>query len=82
MLEKPALSDEKILTCLQEEYGLQFTRLAFLPLGADQNTAVYRAVAEEETLYFVKLRLNDFDEIAVTLPKYYRDQGIQQIIAP
>jgi spectinomycin phosphotransferase len=82
MLEKPALTDEKIITCLQEEYGLQITRLAFLPLGADQNTAVYRAVASDETPYFVKLRLNDFDEIAVMLPKYYRDQGIRQIIAP
>jgi spectinomycin phosphotransferase len=82
MLEKPTLPDGKIITCLREEYGLQVTRLAFLPLGADQNTAVYRAIAEEETPYFVKLRLNDFDEIAVTLPKYYRDQGIRQIIAP
>ena len=81
-MKNPLFTDEKIITCLQEEYGLQVTRLAFLPLGADQNTAVYRAVAEEETPYFVKLRLNDFDEIAVTLPKYYRDQGIRQIIAP
>jgi spectinomycin phosphotransferase len=82
MLEKPALPDEKIIVCLQAEYGLRPAQLTFLPLGADLNTAVYRAVAGDETPYFVKLRLNDFDEIAVTLPKYYRDQGIRQIIAP
>ena len=82
MLEKPNLSDEKIIACLQAEYGLHLAQLAFLPLGADLNTAVYRAVADDETPYFVKLRLNDFDEIAVTLPKFLSQQGIHQIIAP
>jgi spectinomycin phosphotransferase len=82
LLEKPALPDEKIIACLQAEYGLHISRLAFLPLGADLNTAVYRAAAQDDTPYFVKLRKGDFDEIAVRLPKYYRDQGIRQIIAP
>ena len=54
----------------------------FLPLGADRNTAVYRAVAADETSYFVKLRRGVFDEIAVTLPKFLSDQGIVQILAP
>jgi spectinomycin phosphotransferase len=82
MLEKPDLPDELLLACLQAEYGLRITRLAFLPLGADQNTAVYRAVTEAGTPYFVKLRRSDFDEIAVTLPKFYHDQGLRQIIPP
>ncbi len=57
-------------------------QVAFLPLGADRNTAVYRATAEDETPYFVKLRRGVFDETAVTLPKFLSDQGIGQIIAP
>lgn len=57
-------------------------QLVFLPLGADVNTAVYRAVADQGMAYFVKLRRSNFDEIAVTLPKFLSDQGIGQIIAP
>jgi len=82
MLEEPDIRDEQLVACLRDEYGLPVVQLAFLPLGADLNTAVYRAVAEDETLYFVKLRRGDFDEIAVTLPNYLSDQGIRQIIAP
>jgi spectinomycin phosphotransferase len=82
MLEKPDLRDEKIIACLQDEFGLLATRIAFLPLGADQHTAVYRAVAEDETPYFVKLRKGVFDEIIVTLPRFLSDQGVAQVIAP
>ena len=46
------------------------------------NAAVYRAVAGDETPYFVKLRRGVFDEIAVALPKFLSDQGSVQIIAP
>ena len=45
MLEKPNFPDEKIIACLQAEYGLKVAQITFLPLGADTNTAVYRAVA-------------------------------------
>jgi len=82
MLEKPDLQDEKIFACLQDEYGLLVVQAAFLPLGADLNTAVYRAVADDETPYFVKLRRGVFDEIAVALPKFLNDQGIGHIIPP
>ena len=82
MLEKPDLQDEKIIACLQDEYGLLVAQVAFLPLGADLNTAVYCVVAEDETPYFVKLRRGVFDETSVALPKFLSDQGIVQIIAP
>ncbi|MCX5973378.1 MAG: phosphotransferase [Coprothermobacterota bacterium] len=82
MLEKPDLPDEKVTACLRDEYGLTAVRIAFLPLGADRNTAVYRVVAADERPYFVKLRRDDFDEIAVALPKFLRNCGIGQIIAP
>lgn len=82
MLEKPDLQDEKIIACLQDEYELIVVQVAFLPLGADLNTAVYRVVADNERPYFVKLRRGVFDELSVTLPKFLSDQGIAQIIAP
>ena len=42
MLEKPDLEDQLILSRLEDGYGLQASRLTFLPLGADVNIAVYR----------------------------------------
>jgi spectinomycin phosphotransferase len=56
--------------------------MSFLPIGADLNTAVYRAVSDNEIPYFVKLRKGNFEETAVTLPKFLSDIGIQNIIAP
>jgi spectinomycin phosphotransferase len=82
MLEKPDLQDEQIIACLRNEYGLLVVQVAFLPLGADRDTAVYRVVADDETPYFVKLRRGVFDETSVALPKCLSDQGIVQIIAP
>ena len=82
MLEKPNLQDEKIIACLQNEYGLRVVRVAFLPLGADLNAAVYRIVADNETSYFLKLRGGIFHETSVALPKFLSDQGIAQIIPP
>jgi len=82
MLEKPDLEDKKILNCLKHEYGLRVAQITFLPLGADFNTAVYRATAHEETAYFVKLRRGEFDEAAVAVPKYLSDLGIKQVIPP
>ena len=82
MLEKPDLQDSKIIACLQDEYGLNVVQLAFLPLGADLNTAVYRVVADDTVSYFVKLRGGVFDETSVALPKFLSDQGIEPIIPP
>ena len=81
MLEKPDISDELIISQLQAQYGLQVTRLEFLPLGADMGTAVYRVIAENGTAYFLKLR-RGFEEIIVTVPLFLRSQGIQEIIIP
>ena len=80
MLEKPELKDEKIINCLKTEYGLSVEKIAFLPLGADLNTAVYRVVTNDETVYFLKLRRGEFDEATVAVPKYLGDLGIKQII--
>jgi len=82
MLTAPDLPDEKIAACVQDAFGLRVAQIAFLPLGADMNTAVYRTVAEDGTPYFVKLRRGDFDEVAVLLPRFLSDRGIEQITAP
>lgn len=80
MLEKPDISDERIITRLQSEYGLPVARLSFLPLGADVNTAVYRVVTRDATAYFLKLRKGNFDETSVTVPLFLKRLGVQPVI--
>ena len=80
MLEKPDLEDEKIIVCMQAEYGIRIVQIAFLPLGGDLSTAVYRAVADDKTPYFCKLKFAFFDEISIELPAFLSEQGIAQII--
>jgi spectinomycin phosphotransferase len=82
MLEKPDIPVTKIAACLQTAYGVTAVRVIFLPLGADQNTAVYRIETNDETAYFLKLRSGVFEETAVILPQFLHDQGIRQIIVP
>lgn len=82
MLEKTRVKEEKIIFCLQSNYGLTISQLTFLPLGADINTAVYRAIAMDGASYFVKLRKDNFDLTSVILPKFLYDQGIPHLIPP
>jgi spectinomycin phosphotransferase len=82
MLEKPDIPDERILTRLHEAYGLQVGQIRFLPLGADVNTAVYRAAGEDGAVFFVKLRKGGFDETGVALPHFLSRQGLRTIISP
>ncbi len=82
MLEKPTIPDEKIVACLQAEFGLRPRSLTFLPLGADLNTAVYRLLDRDGKPYFVKLRRGPFDELSVAVPKFLNEQGIAKMIPP
>ena len=83
MLEKPTdLSDDQLRGCLRADYGLTLVELAFLPLGADVNTAVYRAVDAAGAPYFVKLRRGAFDAALVWVPQLLRERGVTHVIAP
>ena len=82
MLEKPNLDDSKIVACLRENYRLHPAEVSFLPLGVDQDTAVYQAISDDGTPHFVKLRGGEFNEMTVILPGLLSDRGIPHIIAP
>jgi spectinomycin phosphotransferase len=81
MLEKPQIPDEEILSRLQEEYELRVEELTFLPIGADSRTAVYRVLAKEGAVYFLKLR-KKFREVTVRVPLVLKESGIQEILIP
>jgi spectinomycin phosphotransferase len=81
MLTKPNISDQLIISCVQEEYELHVAELTFLPIGADSRTAVYRVVTDDGPAYFLKLRKN-FKEMIVRVPLFLKDNGIREIIVP
>ncbi|HEX7863665.1 MAG TPA: aminoglycoside phosphotransferase family protein [Variovorax sp.] len=83
MLTPPDLPREAIAQCLADAYGLRATRIEFLPLGADVNSAVFRIDASDGTAYFLKLRRVDFDKLAVAVPAFlHHEKGIEAVMAP
>lgn len=81
MLTKPDLQDQHIAACLQDHYRLRVTELGFLPKGADQQAAVYRAVSGGRA-YFVKLRRGALNRTALALARFLSERGLESIIAP
>jgi spectinomycin phosphotransferase len=83
MLTQPAaVTCAEISASLRTDYGLRTAALEFLPLGADRNTAVYRATMDDGTALFVKLRFGAFNDVSADLPGYLREQGLTSVIAP
>lgn len=80
MLEKPALKDDLLIRSLNEGYDKAIRSVAFLPIGADANTAVYRAQASDITSYFVKLRHGALSATAVAVPAFLAESGMKQVI--
>lgn len=80
MLDKPDIADSVIIGCLEADFGLSVQSLTFLPLGADRGTAVYRVLASDGRLYFLKLRRGNFNRASVAIPQYLSKQGIRQVI--
>ena len=83
MLQRPDLSDEMIASCLSDEYELKATGIAFLALGADADTAVYRVSADEDAAYFLKLRRHGaFAPATVEILPLLHDHGVAPVITP
>ncbi|HEV2601779.1 MAG TPA: aminoglycoside phosphotransferase family protein [Candidatus Babeliales bacterium] len=80
MIQKPPISDQSIIECLNTYYDINVTALTFLPLGADENAAVYKAHTQDSS-YFVKLK-RDHNEIGVIIQTLLHEAGIKPIISP
>jgi len=82
MLEKPErITDEKILSALQEKYSIPVIGIDFLPLGLDSSAWAYRVQAENAT-YFLKLRGEIPNPAGILIPRFLKEQGIEQVMAP
>lgn len=82
MHTEPFLSDQYIIDCLHAHYGINIITLTFLPLGADNNASVYKAEAQNNSSYFVKLKHGHHHSIGITISQLLHEVGIQQIISP
>ncbi|HSX10822.1 MAG TPA: aminoglycoside phosphotransferase family protein [Chlamydiales bacterium] len=82
MVEKRPLSAQRIIDCLNVDYGIAVSTLAFLPLGADRDASVYKAHTHGGPSYFVKLKRGHQYDIGVALLSILQSSGIQQIIPP
>ena len=80
MLEPPSLAPTLLVSVLQSAHEVQVKQIEFLPLGADVNTAVYRVVTLDKSVYFMKLRRGTFNASSVIFPNYLYEQGIPHII--
>lgn len=80
MLEKPAIDDDALIHALNKAYGLALLSVSFLPLGAEINSAAYKAQASDETKYFVKLRRGPPSVAAVAVPTYLFESHMSQVI--
>lgn len=82
MIEKQSLSDQRIIDCLNTDFGIKATSFSFLPWGADMNASVYKAQADDQKSYFVKLKRGHHHELSVALARLLHDAGLPQIIPP
>lgn len=79
---KPAISNERIIDCLNTEYGIKVAKLTLLPLGADMNASVYKAEMNDQPPYFIKLRRGHHHDISAIIIALLHNAGIQHIIPP
>jgi spectinomycin phosphotransferase len=78
----PGLNLDAITTCLDAEYGLRVSAIAFLPLGYDLSAAVYKVVAEDGRAYFLKVRFGPVRESGPHVPWALANRGIRNVLAP
>ncbi len=81
MIEKPSISDARIISTLQEDYSIFAYEIEFLPLGLDAASWAYRINTEGDT-YFLKLRTGIPNPAGILIPRFLKEQGIEQVMAP
>ncbi len=74
--------DQFLISSLNTHYDIDVESLTFLPLGADRNASTYKAQAQDQTSYFVKLKRGHQHDISVSIVELLQHAGIQEIIPP
>ncbi len=82
MIEKPDIKDEKIINALSENFSIQVSDIEFLPIGNDASAWAYRVHTECQSTYFLKIRKEISNRAGLFGPRFLKDNGIEQVIAP
>jgi spectinomycin phosphotransferase len=82
MIEKPDILDEKIIVALHENYSIQSSEIVFLPVGNDSSAFAYRVETNTPVSYFLKLKKGIVNLAGLFVPRFLKDNGIKQVIAP
>lgn len=82
MIEKPNISNEKLIFSLNENYSIQATDIEFLPIGNDPSAFAYRVETENQTIFFLKLKKGHSNFAGLSVPHFLKDNGIRQVISP
>ena len=82
MLEKPNLPDNLITSCLIDNYGIAVKALEFLPIGNDATAWVYKARADDDMAYLLKIKKGGVRAPTVMVPRLLKDEGIEAVVAP
>lgn len=82
MIEKPEIEDGKIIDALNQNYSIQAVRVDFLPIGNDSSAFSYRVDTRDGVSYFLKLKENLSNLAGLFVPRFLKDSGIRQVVAP
>ncbi|MGC4046621.1 MAG: phosphotransferase [Armatimonas sp.] len=71
-----------VLKALQTGYGLNVQTLTRVPGGADPLAETYRAETTDGGVYFIKKTRRPISEVALKLPAFLHESGLDWVIAP
>jgi spectinomycin phosphotransferase len=81
MLDRPAVSDERVVQALETRYGLAVAELEFLALGHDANAWAFRASTRDRAAFFVKVR-RQVDPARLRFVRFLAAHGLDAVVAP
>ena len=72
----------KIISIVENEYGIKIHSAEQLFLGADKDTFAYKINTKKNSEYFLKIRTGEFSEAAIVIPYLLSGEIGRHIIAP
>ena len=82
MLEPPDVPLDVIGETINVRFGIAVESIEFLPIGADIDSALFRAISPDGSRTFVKLRRGDLASLSVEVPAALAELGIDGVIRP
>lgn len=80
MIKNRRPTDQNIIKWIKTIYGIEVIKIEFLPLGADMNASIYKAIAHDKS-YFVKIKWERNHNNSLEIVELLYKAGIQVIPA-